>query len=361
MSENNNIDWWSKRPQDKQGNDHDDEQYYQDDQYDDEGYDYDEDEYYEEENSKENVMKFLKLTAKHCALIVVAIVLATLLAHFGMSIVTRNGSERAIPDFTYVSLDNAKRMAHRENFELIVNDSLYSSHHEGGLVMDQMPASGTMVKPGRKVYLTINALQRRMVDMPYVAGRSLRQAKNMLEISGFTIEELIYRQDLASNYVLAQYCNEELITASSNVVAPYGSGVTLHVGLGSNRMTTVPDLIGMSIYEAKSAIWESGLNVGTIERDGDITVENQKLAKVKAQRVDAEKYLALGTKLGFSLTLDIALVDSLIVVKDEKRLLEQKWQARAQYRKDSTERAQRTQSQASNESRYKDSGFKDLF
>lgn len=52
--------------------------------------------------------------------------------------------------------------------------------YEGGIVLDQLPEGGVEVKPGRTVYITINSFRQKMVPVPYVAGRSLRQAKNML-------------------------------------------------------------------------------------------------------------------------------------------------------------------------------------
>ena len=48
--------------------------------------------------------------------------------------------------------------------------------------------------------------------MPYVAGRSLRQAKNMLEVAGLGIEQIVYRPDLATNYVLEEYADGKRIS-----------------------------------------------------------------------------------------------------------------------------------------------------
>lgn len=112
----------------------------------------------------------------HLTMIVLTIVVLLLVAHFAMQIGTRHGSHRTVPDFTGLGLDEAIHLAHRTQLRLQVNDSLYVPAYEGGVVLDQLPHEGTQVKGGRTVYVTINSFAQKKVDVPYVAGRSLRQA-----------------------------------------------------------------------------------------------------------------------------------------------------------------------------------------
>ena len=124
------------------------------------------------------------------------------------------------------------------------------------------------MKPGRTVYITINSFRQKMVPVPYVAGRSLRQAKNMLEIAGLEIAELIYRPDMATNYVLEEYCEGKPVTPTTRMEAEMGSGVTLYVGVEDGYGTTiVPRLVGLPLAQAKGRLWELGLNVGRVDFD----------------------------------------------------------------------------------------------
>ena len=152
-------------------------------------------------------------------------------AHFAMQAGTRHGARRTVPDFSGIPLEEAQRIALRNDLTLFINDSLFVPAYEGGIVLDQLPAGGVEVKPGRTVYVTINSFRQKSVPVPYVAGRSLRQAKNMLEIAGLEIEELIYRPDMATNYVLEEYCDGRPVQATSRIEAEMGSGVTLYVGV----------------------------------------------------------------------------------------------------------------------------------
>ena len=173
-------------------------------------------------------------------------------AHIVMQVGTRHGARRTVPDFSGVKLDQAQRMARKYDLKLHINDSLFVPAYEGGIVLDQLPEGGVEVKPGRTVYITINSFRQKMVPVPYVAGRSLRQAKNMLEIAGLEIAELVYRADMATNYVLDEYCDGRPVAATSKIEAELGSGVTLYVGVeGGYGTTVVPRLVGFPLKEAK--------------------------------------------------------------------------------------------------------------
>ena len=159
-------------------------------------------------------------------------------------------------------------------------------------------AGGVEVKPGRTVYVTINSFRQKSVTVPYVAGRSLRQAKNMLEIAGLEIEELIYRPDMATNYVLEEYCDGRPVQATSRIEAEMGSGVTLYVGVEAGSETTpVPLVTGYGLREAKSRLWELGINVGRVNYDEGINLLNQKQARVYRQSPAAEQTVRLGDRV----------------------------------------------------------------
>lgn len=245
-------------------------------------------------------------------LVLIILILAALAAgaHLTMQWGTRHGARRTVPDFSGMPLNRAADLARKYDLKLHVNDSLFVPAYEGGIVLDQLPEGGVEVKPGRTVYITINSFRQKMVPVPYVADRSLRQAKNMLEIAGLEIAELIYRPDMATNYVLEEYCDGRPVQASSRIEAEMGSGITLYVGVGEDGdAAVVPQLVGTSLKAAKGRLWELGLNVGRIDFDADINLLNQKDARVFVQTPAAEHSVRLGTKVDLRLTLDAKKVD----------------------------------------------------
>ena len=248
--------------------------------------------------------------AYHAVLIACTLIVIIVLSSIMMNIVTRHGTHRTVPDFMGVRIADAERIADKESLEIIINDSLFVPAYEGGVVLDQLPKGGVQVKAGRKVYVTINSFREKMVEVPYVAGRSLRQAKNMLEVAGLGIEKLIYEEDIATNYVLAEIVEGREMTRESKVEIEMGSGVVLKVGVEPERNTTIaPKTIGQSLQTAKSRLWEQGLNVGKVNFDEGINLLNQKDARVYRQSVNHNATAELGTAVDLWLTLDDKVVE----------------------------------------------------
>ena len=242
---------------------------------------------------------------KNIVLIALLMVAMLVVAHILMLWGTRHGARRVVPDLSGVALSDAERIARENDLELHINDSLFVPAYAGGIILAQLPEGGVEVKPGRTVYITINSFRQKMVPVPYVAGRSLRQAKNMLEIAGLEIKELIYRPDMATNYVLEQFYDRQQILAESRVEAEMGSGITLYVGVEpEENVALVPQVVGLSLRDAKSRLWESGLNVGKIDFEEGINLLNQKEARLYAQSPSAETATTLGSEVTLRLTLD---------------------------------------------------------
>ena len=275
-------------------------------------------------NSVQDILSRLKQSpvAYNAVLIVAVLVVILLVSSIAMSVITRHGTHRAVPDFTGLKLSDVEYQAKKGGFKIIINDSLFVPAYEGGIVLDQLPKSGAEVKAGRKVYVTINSFRQKMVKVPYVAGRSLRQAKNMLETAGLTIDHLEYAEDIATNYVLAEFIDGAEILEDSEVQAEMGSGVVLRVGVAPNDTSTaVPQVIGRSLFEAKSKLWESGLNIGEVIFEKGMPALDRNRAKVYQQSILPSEAVSYGKRVSLHLTLDAEKVES-AVAECERRIEE---------------------------------------
>lgn len=241
-------------------------------------------------------------------LLAVGIVLASLMiiAHVVMTVGTRHNAHRTVPNFVGLSVNDAQHFAKRRDLNIIVNDTLYVATYPGGVVLEQFPTEGLVVKPGRKIYVTVNSLYQRKAAVPYVAGRSLRQAKTLLETAGFTIAHLDYVEDIATNYVLAEFVNgQEVVEPKDSVVmANVGSGVVLQVGVKpGNESVVTPNILGYTLVEAKNKLWEMGLNVGELSFDRGVTMHDRDTTKVYHQSIFPNEKIKLGDAVSLSLTL----------------------------------------------------------
>ena len=280
--------------------------------------------------------------AFHAVLITLTVVAILVVSSIMMNIITRHGTHRTVPDFTGIRIADAERLADKERLDIIINDSLFVPAYEGGIVLDQLPKGGVEVKAGRKIYVTINSVRQKMVQVPYVAGRSLRQAKNMLEVAGLGIERLVYEEDIATNYVLAELVDGRELTPDMKVEIEMGEGVVLKVGVEPEKNgVIVPKAIGQGLEAAKSRLWEQGLNIGKIEMDEGINLMNQKDARVYRQSLAHNSSAQLGDEVSLWLTLDESKVESSSAVSDKRaqELEEERLEAEAALR-DSLEQAE---------------------
>lgn len=227
-----------------------------------------------------------------------------------LNIFTRHNASEIVPDFSGMTKEQAASASNKGKLRIEINDSLFMPAFDGGIILDQLPKPGTKVKPGRRIFVTVNSYKQKMVDIPYVTGYSLRQAKNILEVAGLEIDKLIFREDIASYNVLEEQFNGKVIDSRTSLQAEKGSGVTLIVGMNSESPSpTSPKLVGFPLNEAKSRIWEAGLNLGKVEFDDDITLLNRNEAKIYVQSPEQGTRTPAGTPVNLKLTLEAAKIE----------------------------------------------------
>ena len=101
---------------------------------------------------------------------------------------TRHGEAVVVPDVKGLSLAEAQTMFADRGLNCVVADSSYVKNLPAGCILDYSPTAGQRVKEGRMVYLTINALDIPLQEVPDVADNSsVRQAEARLLAAGFRL------------------------------------------------------------------------------------------------------------------------------------------------------------------------------
>lgn len=164
-----------------------------------------------------------------------AVILVAFLA-FGaqifLALYTHHGDEISVPDFVTLSLEDAQKAAGLVGMKTEVVDSIYVRNMPRGSIVRQEPSAGTMVKTGRRIQLTINAVAPKRIPMPNLVGYSLRSASAELSARGLTIGKMIYVKDIATNNVLRQlYKNRDI---KPGTMIPCDAEVDLVLGLNPN-------------------------------------------------------------------------------------------------------------------------------
>ena len=223
-----------------------------------------------------------------------------------LGIITHHGQTIEVPDLTNMSVDNARHEASREDLRIEVIDSIYVRRMQKGAVYSQNPKAGTKVKKGRRIMLTINAMNAKKVSMPNLVGYSMRQAKAELNARGLALGKLIYVNDIATNNVLRQIYHNREIRPGRQIET--GSEIDLQVGLNpSDNMTYVPNVKGMKYLRALDAVHDNSLNLGKVVFDKTVKNYTDSLnATVYKQSPGASKSpLLMGSDVTIHLSLDI--------------------------------------------------------
>lgn len=218
-------------------------------------------------------------------LLIAAVVVIVLIvgAMIFLNVVTQHGHEIDVPDFSNMSLPDAEQLAEQSGVRVEVTDSVFVKRMKRGAVYRQNPSPGAKVKQGRRVVLTINAMNVKKVTMPDLVGLSMRQAKAELVSRGLVLNRLIYVQDLATNNVLRQLLGNREVRPGDMIESE--SKIDLVVGLNSmDNVTYVPDVIGLKNLSAVDAVHDHSLNIKTLRFDESVRDYDDSLdAKVYRQ------------------------------------------------------------------------------
>ena len=247
------------------------------------------------------------------ALIIVVLVFGSMIL---LNVFTQHNKELTVPDFSNMTLAEAEAEAVAVGVRLDVTDSVFVRKMRKGAVYRQMPSPGGKVKKGRRIALTINAVNAKKVTMPNLVGYSMRQAKAELLSRGLVLGRLIYVQDIATNNVLKQLHENREIEPGTLIDSE--SVIDLEVGLNSlDNVTYVPDVTGLKNLSAKDAVHSNSLNIKSMKFDETVKDYDDSLNAV-VYRQEPSHLDSLPKKMGDAMILYLTLDIQKVPVKEQK-------------------------------------------
>jgi len=181
-----------------------------------------------------------------------------------MPIVTRQGAAFPLPDFVGKRMAEAQISVSELDLKYEVSSEEYSPDVPAGVIVRQYPKGGTKVKPDRTIKF-VTSLGQKMVPVPELSGKSVRQAMLDLETADLTMGEIQWAlsDTLPERVVVFSY-------PSAGFEVPLGSMVNLMVNRGrASTFTFMPELVGMTLDKAKKLLEEKGLKLGVASRRND--------------------------------------------------------------------------------------------
>ena len=153
-----------------------------------------------------SVIKYLfsKSFLKTSFRIIITALLFFLILVLFLRINTRHGDFIVVPDLIGKNIQEFESELNELDLQYIISDSgNYNPDFKINSVWDQLPKANSKVKQGRKIYLTLNASDYEMIEIPKITRITVRQARKTIESLGFVFGEIEYVDDIARGEVIS--------------------------------------------------------------------------------------------------------------------------------------------------------------
>ncbi len=155
-----------------------------------------------------------------------------------MSSTTNHDVFTEVPNLIGKKLEITKDLLEERNLSLgDIEYKDYNPKFPKGAIVEQNPKAGSKVKTGRKVYLSINKSEYRLVRVPDLENKTKRQAISTLEAIGFKVGKITYKPYFAKDAVLELTHKGKKISKDDKL--PYTSVVDLVLGDGKLNYSDV--------------------------------------------------------------------------------------------------------------------------
>ena len=247
------------------------------------------------------LLLYLKTDAfrKNLIAALIVVILIFLVIYFGLKSYTKHGVSIEVPKVEGVHIGQAIQLLKKSDLEYHV-DSVYQIDKQPGLVIEQDPEPKSHVKTGRTIYLTIITQVAPEIAFPEIIDKTYIEASAILRNQSLKVGDTVYIADIARDVVLDVKFAAQPLKAGRMV--PKGSKITLVLGNGRGaNEVEVPNLIGLTVDEAKFALIGLGLNLGAVSYSTEVS--DSLAGKIIAQQPDtAAGLISIGTAVNLTLS-----------------------------------------------------------
>lgn len=168
---------------------------------------------------------------------------------------TRHEAATQIPNVENLPFQQAKEKLEKRTLQVQREVGRYNPNVDTGIVVAQTPLPTSTVKPGRRVYLTVNAGEVPTVRLPDLNGMSVREAKNQLSSLGLEVGT-IQKDSIPSPY--ANTITKQKPAPGDSLQKGKPVELWYSTGLGDEKVT-VPNIVGLQVREARRFLRQNKL------------------------------------------------------------------------------------------------------
>lgn len=168
---------------------------------------------------------------------------------------TRHDVSTEVPNVESLPYKKAKSQLQARDLQVQRQVGRYNPNVDTGIVVDQTPLPSSKVKPGRRVYLTVNAGEIPTVKIPDLNGMSVREAKNRISSLGLQVGR-VSEDPIPSPY--AQTITKQEPSPGDSLQKGQAVHLWYSTGLGESQVE-VPNVVGERVETARRRLLEREL------------------------------------------------------------------------------------------------------
>jgi len=257
-------------------------------------------------------LRFLisKAFLKQLAYIIIFLILVLIIVLTWLRFYTNHGQKLELPDYIDQKYTEAQADAKSKTFEIIVTDSIHKVGKEGGLIIDQNPTPGSMVKEKRKIYVNVTKYSPDRIkvgDLPILYGNDFDQKRTELKYLDITCKIRSEKYDPGEpNHILEVWYNDKLIIDNKpmnpNVEIDKGGTLEFVISKREGGKGLIPDLVCQEYSAAETMTLLSKFQIGQVREEGDITDRNTAFVISQNPSADGSTELSFNSEISVTIT-----------------------------------------------------------
>lgn len=185
-----------------------------------------------------------------------------------LEVYTHHGKEVPVPNVVDMPVHQAVKVLEDMGLAVEVDSFKYEPKYKPLSVLQIYPTAGSRVKEGRAIILKVNPKTWAKVEVPDVLDKYKGLAFSRLKLVGLKVGDTIYEANIQKDAIIRMEMNGAEIKPGT--LLPKFSVIDLIIGSGPLRNIAVPDVVGLTVKEARAVIKKYHFEVGIVEfADGE--------------------------------------------------------------------------------------------
>ena len=178
---------------------------------------------------------------------------------------TNHGQEIPVPNIVNKTVQEAIKVLDDTGLEYEVDSAEYNPKYRPFQVLQVYPVPGSRVKDGRAIVLKVNPRTWAKVEVPDVINKYSGLAFQRLEQVGLKVGDTIYEPSIQKDAVIRILYNGNEVKPKTKLAR--FSTVDVVIGSGPLRNIAIPNVVGLTVKEARQVIARSMFEVGIVDHE----------------------------------------------------------------------------------------------